>query len=295
MATLTVAAGLEAGKRNTAAIFRQHAYLANGWGPLRRWDGRDTSILDAGITGPSRVIDSWTPTPTQGGGGSITAGVHGVRYRYLDSDTGYVSNPSEEREFDADGSKDAQFTVQANGGGDATKIERSADSKVDRIVIEMTLAGGTAWFKAGEFDQTDATMTVDISDAALSQESLFWPSEGHDPPPVSKYVVSHRGRLWCFGSVTHTTGTVAVTNGSATVTGTSTAWTTAALGTSGSPPKFGRAFIRIGSDTDWYEIDFAASATSLTLVENYGGSTDSGLAYEIVWRSNNVYFKRCIR
>lgn len=73
-------------------------------------------------------------------------------------------------------------------------------------------------------------------------------------------------------------GTVAVTNASATVTGTGTAWTTNA--------KAGD-FIHIGDTgendpaAEWYEIDVVVSDTELTLTEPYAGSTDSGLDYTL--------------
>lgn len=69
------------------------------------------------------------------------------------------------------------------------------------------------------------------------------------------------------------TGTVAVTNGSKTVTGTSTAWV--------NNVQPGDAFI--GPDGAYYEVDVVGGNTSLTLVENYAGATvASGGAYKII-------------
>lgn len=67
----------------------------------------------------------------------------------------------------------------------------------------------------------------------------------------------------------YTTGTVSVTNGSATVTGSGTAWTDAI--------QAGWGFV--GPDGRTYEIASIASATSLTLQSNYQGSTASGQSY----------------
>lgn len=72
------------------------------------------------------------------------------------------------------------------------------------------------------------------------------------------------------------TGTVGVTNGSPTVTGTGTSWNTEL--------KAGD-FIHIGATgqtsptTDWYEIGSVDSATQVTLTTNYSGATASGQAY----------------
>jgi hypothetical protein len=70
------------------------------------------------------------------------------------------------------------------------------------------------------------------------------------------------------GSV-YSTGTVSLTNGSTTVTGTGTSWTSAM--------QWGR--IQIGGN--FYEINAVNSATQLTLTSSYTGTTASGVAYAI--------------
>ena len=68
-----------------------------------------------------------------------------------------------------------------------------------------------------------------------------------------------------------TAGTVAVTNGSATVTGTSTAFTSAMIG---------RKF-RVGSQNAYYTIAAVASGTSLMLDQNFQGADDTSCTYVI--------------
>ena len=68
------------------------------------------------------------------------------------------------------------------------------------------------------------------------------------------------------------TGTVSVTNGSATVTGSGTNFVSGA--------QVGEGFY--GPDGRLYEIQAIVSATSLTLADNYLGTTQSGQAYKIV-------------
>lgn len=78
------------------------------------------------------------------------------------------------------------------------------------------------------------------------------------------------------GGPTALTGTVAVTNGSATVTGTGTAFTTELAVND---------FIFLpGGDGLMYRVSAIANNTSLTLASNYGGATDSGLAANKVLR-----------
>lgn len=69
-------------------------------------------------------------------------------------------------------------------------------------------------------------------------------------------------------------GTVAVTNGSKTVTGTGTQWQNLIFGVAP-----GTTFY--GPDGKPYEVDTVNSNTSLTLVTNYSGTTASGQAYAI--------------
>ena len=69
-------------------------------------------------------------------------------------------------------------------------------------------------------------------------------------------------------------GTVAVTSGSKTVTGTNTQWQNLIFGVAP-----GTTFY--GPDGKPYEIDTVNSNTSLTLVTNYSGTTASGQAYAI--------------
>lgn len=129
-----------------------------------------------------------------------------------------------------------------------------------------------------------------------------------DPLPgpvmlVDNFLLSTGSAVLIFGTLTdllqynsgtpvyitpsYVTGTVAVTNGSAAVVGTGTAWNTS-IGNS-SPRKNIQAgdFIFVGSAAQnaispaggWYEVLSVTDDTHLTLKTNYTGSTASGQAY----------------
>lgn len=92
--------------RATMAEYRRHGYINNGWDKQIRWNGFDQVIHLAGIKGPSTGQDSWVPVPNfqpvnppTSEPANTTPGLHVFRFRYQDSTTGYVSNPSEEREI----------------------------------------------------------------------------------------------------------------------------------------------------------------------------------------------------
>lgn len=86
--------------------------------------------------------------------------------------------------------------------------------------------------------------------------------------------LTYQARVPDIGATDYETGTVAVVNGSATVTGTTTVWTSAMVG---------RMFrIRDNSNDDiWYRITAVASNTSLTLENVYSGDNASGVSYTI--------------
>lgn len=71
----------------------------------------------------------------------------------------------------------------------------------------------------------------------------------------------------------YTTGTISVTNGSATVTGSGTSWSTTTNAEVGE-------YIQL-PDLKWYRIVSIASNTSLTIEVSYYGSTASGQSYTI--------------
>lgn len=73
-------------------------------------------------------------------------------------------------------------------------------------------------------------------------------------------------------STQYTTGTVTVTNGSATVTGSGTVWTSAL---------HLRSFIQFQASNDWYEITAVAGNTSMTISPVFGGTTASAQTYTI--------------
>lgn len=279
--------------RAQVAEYRRFGYLANGWNKVRRWGGRTTTLETAGIVGPSRVTDSWQPAPTTASGDS-TPGFHLFRYRYMDSRSGYVSNPSEERELEvASGSQELTFPIDTSG---AANIIRSTDTKVDRIVIEMSVAGGDSFFKAAEVANSASSVVVDVTDAFLETQFLDWDDYGHDAPPLAKNIVSHRERLWLFGQVLHAVGSCSPTNASPNVAEGSEDpdWIEEALGSS-TVPTVGW-FLQVDGDTVAYEISYYEPGSNrIVLKTNYLGTTASNVSYKIfnrvtaIWVSSPAY------
>lgn len=70
----------------------------------------------------------------------------------------------------------------------------------------------------------------------------------------------------------YTTGTISLTNGDATVTGSGTTFTSAMVG----------RFLASTTDKNWYRIESFTSTTSLELNKNFEGLTASGQTYRII-------------
>jgi len=81
--------------------------------------------------------------------------------------------------------------------------------------------------------------------------------------------------------IAYTTGTISVTNGSATVTGSGTSWYTSATHYPAWGSDDAQAGRSITIDSVAYTIKSVDSATQITLTANYAGSTASGLSYSI--------------
>ena len=289
----TLLTGYSTSHKPQVAEYKHLGYVNNGWDRLVRWDGRAAAAAEAGIAGPDTAVDSWTPAPTEAAG-SCTEGLHLVRYRFLDSITGYVSNPSEEREVEVtSGNGQLTFPISTSG---ATNIIRSTDSKVDKIVVEMTTVDGTVFYQAAEVTNDSSSVVVDINDPSLEVSFLAWPDRGHDVPPIAKNIVSHRERIWLFGQVVHSTGLVDVTNGSNLIDAGSTDpdWRASALGDSTVAPQVDFKSVAwsfvVSGDPKAYDIDtYDAGNNQLQLVSNYTGTTATDKFYQIFSRANVIW------
>jgi len=291
----TIFSNVTSGLRPRFAKINRRIYMTDGWEPMQAWDGIGSTTNDAGIDGPSQEAADWTETPTEPNAGVVTAGAHKFRYRYFDSKTGYVSDASNEISFTAAGSKDIQLTIVANGAGPGG-MERSTDAKVDRIIVEMTTAGGVTFFKAGEVDQTLTTIAINLSDVALAKNVPIYPATGNGATPITENVVVHRNRMFCFGQVVYAEGTVTVANGDKTVTGSGVDWSKAIAAPLLTDPTTlrnrGKRFFQVDGEAVAYEIDTRTSATEFELLEAYAGTSDSGKAYKIWSRDNDIYISR---
>ena len=270
----TLKSGLSTRHRTTFDDFMGICYAANDWDKPWLWDGLTSAAQDSGI---AACPQDWNPTPSTASG-LMEPGSHQFRYRYKNSRTGFVSNPSNAVSITVvAGAQQLTFAVAASTN---TNIIRSTDAKVDKIVVEVSLVDGTQFYNGVEVDNTASSAVVSLSDASLSADPILYRDFGHDPPPYFRHIVAHRGRMWGLGHVVHNPGTIQVTNGSTSVSGTGTEWAAAIEGRYLNPSGTGLTA----------EIGTYSSATSLALKSNWTGSSASGLPYSIQPEKLNVLY-----
>lgn len=274
----SLATGLNTNSRMCLAACQGFIYGANGFDPVKRWGGITTGLQDAGITGPSLVIGA--PTAAAGG---LNSGDHLIRYRYKDTSTGYVSNPSPA----------LTYTVVAGAGqltfgiGAVDDIRPTTDTKVDQYVIEATRVGGGTFYQLGTAAVGAVTVVVGMPDDNLAQQFNSDAAYGsaddletyrNEIPPLCTILLPYRGVMWAMGDKAYPLAGVTFTNGSTAVAGTgfNLRWA-------------GRTILDSGG-TIRYEIASVASTIAMTLSVAYAGTTGAKAATVLAKFPNRGYW-----
>lgn len=271
----TLATGLNANSKMTFTAVNGRVYASNNFDPVKVMTA--DAAYNAGITGPSGALGAATATA-----GNCTNGNHLIRYRYRDSRTGYVSNPS-----------DALSVTVSGGNGTLTfdvtaDYTLSTDSKVDTIDFEMTAVNDSVFYRAKSALNTATAVAVSISDASLVQQVNIDSEYGsaatfdlfsHEPPPAGAVVVAHRNRLFVLGDTPYSITSASFTSSSSTVT------------YSGGSSKWPNRLIQVTADTVNYTISTVAS-TTMTLTAVYAGTTGVKTAKVYSKFPNRMYYSR---
>lgn len=233
-----------------------------------RWDGVTSATEALGITAPTVA-----PSIAQAAGGAQTAGTYTFAYRYVDNTlpTPVASSFSPTVTSVATANQKPNWTITT-----------PTEDRVSHIELWRTVAGDTVTFyKVATIADGTTTYTTDTSSDATLQASsdantLF--SENADgspdasrftPPPNFMSVVTlfQDRMVYCRGEK-YSTGTV-TTNGSTTITGSGTAWTSTMAG----------RYIEISGEPAPLLIS-AASATSIT-TSSAATTSASGKTYVV--------------
>lgn len=256
--TTSLVTGLNSDIAGTLTNHQAKLYYNNDFDDTYRIERGDLAAVTAGIdapTGPATRSSS-------SGSGLISPGTHRIRYRYKDSKTGYLSNPSEEYSATASGSEKWFMNATA-----------STDAKVTDIIWEMTTASGEIFYQATTSANSTATVTISISDTSLENSidiDAIYGSFGHEPPPVIEIMCEHRGRMFGWKRSVRAASNVVVTLSSTGITGTgfptNSAWA-------------GRLLTVTGTTSSY--VIASHTSTTITLASNYAGSTNTAASISV--------------
>lgn len=185
----TTNTGLNTAVRGTFARCNNKLYFSNDYDPMKVVSRGDQVGYDAGIAEPATLVPAIVQT-----GGLVDIGVHLIRFRFQDSRTQYISNPSIATAVTV--ASPATLTLAMGGIG-------VIDAKVDTFVWEMTTAGGSTYYRVQSVPAPNAgSLVISISDASLIQlqPSQVYGDFGQEPPPRFSIVCEHRGRLFGWGT-----------------------------------------------------------------------------------------------
>jgi hypothetical protein len=251
----TIASSLNTANRGCYAKSNGRLYFVNDFDAMVRIERGDQTAGTVGIAAPTGTIGA----PTFATTGVVTVGIHGLRYRYFDSKSLYVSDPSGQYDLTLAGAATLTFSI----GTGTENILRSQDTKVDQVIIEMTDAGSSTFYRAATVNQTLTGTTVNLADTDLRTQTTAARDGdfGHQQAPLCSMIQEHRARVFGWGSTVYTiTGITAGTGSTISVTGStmSSNWA-------------GR-LIRLGSDTKGYRITTMSGTALAVLSEAYTGT-----------------------
>lgn len=157
--------------------FKDLCFFVNGTDENKKFDG--TRVTKMGIATPGSA-----PSPAVGAAGGLTGA---YQYKVTFASAYHESNASV-----------ASSTVNPSSQQvNLTSIPTSSDTQVTKRILYRTKAGQATFFKLAEIsDNTTTTYTDNIADTALGNQQA--PSF-QEPPPVFKYMASHRNYLFGAG------------------------------------------------------------------------------------------------
>jgi hypothetical protein len=124
----TTSIGSTSAVRGTFALANGVLYYANGTDTVKAIPRGDQAYRIAGIPAPAAI------TLSGNGVGRMTPGVHLFRYRYKDSTTGYLSNPSSALTLDVRSYSEGQLTL-TNGSGSVTLVGGTMPSWSEFLLV----------------------------------------------------------------------------------------------------------------------------------------------------------------
>lgn len=258
----------------------QRLVRINGLARGTIWDGMTSAPLSIGITPPT--TGPTVTTPTSGG---ATAGTYYCAYRYKDNTNGIYSSLSNLTTVTtADSDKFSWDTIPTSGESRVTHIElyRSTVDEATTLYLVTTVANtGSPTYTTDT--STDAVLVANTALPILNTDDTLNARKRGLPPDWMRVVVLFQDRAWYGVNAIYDQGTVAVSNGSANVVGTGTAWTSVMVGRK----------LFIPGQTVNYTVSTVTDGTHLALSTTYAGTTNVKTHYAISYgtsENNLLYF-----
>ena len=278
-----VSTNLNTVNRGNYTTINGRVYYSNGFDPIQVLT--PNTSYQAGITGPTVFPASTGPSSAAG---SATPGSHLLRFRFRDAITGYVSNPSPAFNAIVQTATGGSLTMVIGAAGD---IVPSADTKATLIDLEMTPINDGTFYRAASVLATATTVTVGLTDAALTQltdcdaqygSATTFDLFSHEIPKNQPVICAHRGRLFVGGDYPFS-ATLTVNSGSVAFASTITTM----------PQGWPGRLIVASADTTSYAIATVNSVgTAGTLTAVYGGTTGTKPSVVYVPLPNRIYYSR---
>lgn len=250
--------------------------ITDGINPGKIWGGVATSLDALGITAPAAAPTVATPV-----GGAATAGDYDIAFRYKTADGEYSSI-----------SPIRTVTAVANDQFSYSDLTASSDSRVTKIQVLRTVADDELiYYLDIEIDNGTTTGSSTKSDDTLADLDNAYPLTNGDGtenltrqgiPETKAFFKAANDRYLSYGDVDYDIGHVEVTNGSASVQGRGTQWTSEmALDDIVNSVRVGRRMYFNGHTTEYTISSINTTTQVITLTANYGGSTSLFQGYTI--------------
>lgn len=263
--------------RSLPGIDDWNPLITDGFLTMSPYYTTGTVSCTAGATALTGSGTTWTSTMTNNNGWKIKfAGLDIVyTFTYVSATTATI-NPALEGATNISGQTYTLF-----------RDEYSLPSTFDRFLKNGSVyvqLGGRTYNVIGELprDQFREQFIADASDPIFRSILTRVDSSGNrmvrfNPPPRTAKVYPYEYIPRLAPMKEYTTGTVAVTNGSTTVTGTGTLFSTNVVAGS----YFRIDTVGQGDSSKWYTISSVNSSTQLTLTSAYEDAAETGVEYTI--------------
>ncbi len=159
----------------------------------------------------------------------------------------------------------------ANKTINVNRPEAPPETQITHWRLYRNTAGqAETFYKVADIAATTTDYADDESDDTISLNEVM-DEDSSRPDPQHPFIGFHNGRFFLYGGRTESTGTIAVTNSNATITGTGTEFKAGHVGQR----------IVINDEAVIYTIATVASTTSATITPVYAGTTNGSRTFKI--------------